>query len=76
MIYVNHTGQRIARRRAAELAAQHIAGVILRVGPDHAATLLAETVPHWTEESYRKASQPDQLNNLIEHIEQRITIIQ
>lgn len=76
MIYVNHTTRRMSRRQAAELAAAHVAGVIQRLGTAHASLILADTLPHWTAESYEKAAQPDQHTNLIAHFEQRITAIQ
>jgi len=76
MIYVNHTSRKMTKRQAAEQAAEHVAGVIKTVGPVRAIWFLADTLPHWTEDSYRKAAQPDQHANLIEHIEQNITIIQ
>jgi len=76
MQFVNHTERKLTRRQAAEQAAAHITGVIQRVGPVRAIWFLADTLPHWTEESYRKAAEPEQHANLIEHIEQRITIIQ
>lgn len=76
MIYVNHTSRTITRQRAAELAAAHIAGVIQRVGAEHAATLLAETLPSWTAESYRKASDPKQADALIAYFAKHITDIQ
>lgn len=76
MQFVNHTERKLTRRQAAEQAAAHISGVIQRVGPTRAIWFLADTLPHWTEESYLKAAQPEQHANLIDHIEQRITIIQ
>ena len=76
MIYVNHTARTISREQAARNAAGHVAGVIRQVGPDHAATLLAETLPSWTAESYRKASDPKQADALIAYFAKHITDIQ
>lgn len=74
MIYVNHTARTISREQAARNAAGHVAGVIRQVGPDHAATLLAETLPHWTKESFHRASQPENLTKLYRHFFNIITV--
>lgn len=76
MDYVNHTSRKLTKRQAAEQAALHISGVIQAVGPVRAIWFLADTLPHWTAESYEKANDVSQRHNLIQHIEQRITIIQ
>ena len=76
MIFVNHTTRPLTRRQAAELAANHVAGVIRTVGPVRSMWILADTLPHWTAESYEKAAQPDQHTNLIDHFKQHITNIQ
>lgn len=76
MIFVDHAGLKPTREQAARLAATHITGVIRTVGPEHAATLLAETLPHWTAESYRKAADPNNHPHLIEHLLTVIKTIQ
>jgi predicted house-cleaning NTP pyrophosphatase (Maf/HAM1 superfamily) len=74
MEYANHTARTITTRQAAEQAARHIVGVIRTVGPERSMWILADTLPHWTAESYTKAADPNQHANLIKHLEERITI--
>lgn len=76
MQFVNHTNRPITTRQAAEQAARHIVGVIRTVGPERSIWILADTLPHWTKESFEKAADPNQYSNLIQHIQDRITIIQ
>ncbi len=74
MKFVNHTGKPITRRRAAELAAQHITGMIRTVGPERAIWFLSDTLPNWTAESYQKANDANNTEQLINHLERSITI--